>query len=127
MLETENPGAGRTAHGAELNIAGAIERSENSGSSSHRQRLPDRRNSEIVEFVHEGHHYRASVSRFADGSLAEIFLDATRPGSGAAVNAQDSAILASLAMQHGVPVSTIGSAIKGPISRALSMFAKDMA
>ncbi len=87
-----------------------------------RRRLPDRRNSEIITFDHEGRTYRATISRFADGRVAEVFLDTGRYGADLQVNAADSAILCSLALQHGVPAAVIRDAIKGPIGRALHLF-----
>jgi hypothetical protein len=87
-----------------------------------RVRLPNRRKSESVVFVHEGHRYTASISRFGDGSIAEIFLDGAKFGSDTAVNAADSAILASLALQSGVSVEAIRAAVRGPIATALAMF-----
>jgi len=123
MPETNENPAAVAARGASGNIiAGAIDTPENSVAATRRQRLPNRRRSEIVTFEHEGHRYRASVSRFANGSIAEVFLDASKFGSDTAVMAQDSAILASIAMQHGVPASTICAAIRGPIGRALALF-----
>lgn len=87
-----------------------------------RQRLPNRRNSEIIEFEHENRRYRATVSRFSDGRIAEVFLDIGRFGSDLHLHAQDSAILCSLALQSGVPDAVICDAIKGPIAKVLEYF-----
>ena len=87
-----------------------------------RRRLPNRRDSHIVTFVFECHGYRASISRFPDGRIGEIFLDAERYGSDVAVHANEAAILASLCLQSGVPAEMICRAIKGPIGQALLLF-----
>lgn len=121
--ETGRPLAGGTA--GDVDHAGKLICSPNNAPSTRRQRLPNRRNSEIVEFEHENRRYRATVSRFADGRVGEIFLDVGKFGADLQLHAQDSAILASLAMQSGVPVNVIIDAIKGPISTALRNFGAD--
>jgi hypothetical protein len=84
-----------------------------------RERLPNRRSNETFEFTHEGHQYRATTSRFADGRLAEVFLDVGKVGSAAQENGDIAAILASLALQHGVPEILVRHAVLGPIRAAL--------
>ena len=46
-----------------------------------RQRLPNRRASETFSFLCNDLKYLATVSRFADGRLAEIFIDNAKAGS----------------------------------------------
>jgi ribonucleoside-diphosphate reductase alpha chain len=89
-----------------------------------RQRLPDRRASERFDFTHGGQSYSATVSRFDDGHLGEIFIDAAKPGSAIAEHANDSAVLASLLLQNGVDAGAIVHSIAGPIRAAL-MIAED--
>jgi len=84
-----------------------------------RQRVPNRRLSMIVSFEHEGRRYRASGSRFADGRLAEIFLDTGKAGSAVQAHADNEAILASLLLQHGVAIGAIRHSIDGPLATAL--------
>jgi hypothetical protein len=91
---------------------------------SERQRLPNRRGNEIVDFEHAGQRYTAAISRFPSGDLAEIFLTCGKYGAAVHLHAQDSAVLASLALQSGVPVETILHAVKGPIGQALALFAE---
>lgn len=79
--------------------------------ASPRERLPSRRASLVLTFHHEGVDYAASVSRFADGRVAEIFLDASKPGSPLDTMAKDMATLASIALQHGVPLAHIRAAL----------------
>ena len=86
-----------------------------------RELLADRRHSDISEFENEGHRYRATWSRYADGRLAEIFLDTGKTNSPLQRNAETAAILVSLLLQHGVPVATIRHSIRGPIATALDM------
>jgi hypothetical protein len=50
-----------------------------------RETLPNRRHGEAIVFECEGFRYRACISRFSDGRLAEVFLDASKPGTGVAV------------------------------------------
>ena len=46
-----------------------------------REHLPNRRGSLSYQFEHSGFTFTATVSKFADGRLAEIFLDYERPNS----------------------------------------------
>ena len=88
---------------------------------STRKMLPNRRPSESFGFECEGHRYRATASRFADGSLGELFLDTGKPNTTLQSNAETSAVLVSLLLQHGVPPHVIGHSIAGPIKIALGM------
>jgi hypothetical protein len=77
-----------------------------------RERLADRRAHELINFEHAGFRYIASVSRFRDGRLAEIFLNvAAKSGTALETHARDGAIVASLALQHGVTPETIRHAL----------------
>jgi ribonucleoside-diphosphate reductase alpha chain len=76
-----------------------------------RERLPNRRQAESFEITHAGISYVASVSRYRDGRLAEIFLSATKAGSYSDALARDAAIVASLALQGGVPAESIRHAL----------------
>jgi ribonucleoside-diphosphate reductase alpha chain len=58
-----------------------------------------------------GLHYTATVSHFADGRPAEIFIQNHKPGSQADANARDSAVAASLALQFGCPLETLRGAV----------------
>jgi ribonucleoside-diphosphate reductase alpha chain len=79
--------------------------------SSERRRLPDRRASETFSLDCAGLSYTATVSRFADGRPGEIFLNNGKAGSQADAAAKDSAIVASLALQHGVPIELLQRAL----------------
>jgi hypothetical protein len=96
---------------------------------SARQRLPSRRACVTFNFEVDGLHYCATVSRFEDGRLGEIFLASHKAGSQADTAARDSAIVLSLAVQHGVDVETIRCGLcrdshgraSGPLGRALDL------
>jgi hypothetical protein len=85
-----------------------------------KQRLPNRRGSIRFAIRHDGATYLATLSRFEDGRLAEIFLDALKPDSQLAIHASDSAILASILLQHGVTAAAIRHSIAGPLATALA-------
>ena len=73
--------------------------------------LPSRRASETFAFECNSLRYVATISRFADGTLAEIFINNSKAGSHSDNAAKDSAIVASLALQHGVPAEVIRHAL----------------
>jgi hypothetical protein len=103
--------------------------------SAARQRLPDRRGCETFNLVCAGLDYAATVSRFDDGRLAEIFLTNHKCGSAADTAARDAAICCSLALQHGADVETVRKALcrdgqgraSGPLASALDVLAEDAA
>ena len=96
-----------------------------------RLRLANRRRSEIACFELAGIRFRATISRFDDGKIGEIFLDTNRPCSAVAVAARDIGIAASLALQSGCEVETLRKALQrlsdggpaGPLCGALDLFA----
>jgi hypothetical protein len=97
-----------------------------------RERLPDRRASETFALECEGLNYIATVSRFDDGRLGEIFLTNHKAGSAADTAARDAAITCSIALQFGADIETIRKALcrdsrgnaSGPLGVALDMLAK---
>jgi hypothetical protein len=99
---------------------------------SQRTRLRNRRASETFELHAQGLKFTCSISRFADGTLAEIFLQNHKAGSMAGINAADAAVVCSLALQHGVPAEVIRRALmrdgrgraSGPLATALDMIAE---
>jgi hypothetical protein len=96
-----------------------------------RTRLPNRRASESFTLECAGLSYIATVSRFDDGRIAEIFLSNHKSNSGADTNARDTAIVCRIALQFGADVETIGKArcrdargnASGPLGVALDMLA----
>jgi hypothetical protein len=100
-----------------------------------RERLPDRRGCEGFDIEALGLHFHATVGRFDDGRLAEIFLVNHKAGSQAGIMASDAAVAASLALQYGVPVDVIRHALmrdslgkpSGPLGVVLDRLADDAA
>jgi ribonucleoside-diphosphate reductase alpha chain len=94
-----------------------------------RQRLPNRREHELLTFEHDGIRYTAGVGRFEDGTIAEVFLNTAKNGTAIDVNARDAAVAASLLLQHGCSVDTLRQALtrnndgsgSGPLARALDL------
>ncbi|WOH70665.1 hypothetical protein RX330_20425 [Bradyrhizobium sp. NDS-1] len=86
-----------------------------------REMLPNKRPSIAFNFEHEGHRYRATASRYADGRLAEIFLDTDKLNTPLQASAETAAVLVSLLLQHGVDVERIKHSVRGPIAIALEL------
>ena len=77
-----------------------------------RRKLENRRTSLTFNFECGRHVYTATVSYFpGTDQLAEIFLGNGRAGSDVDAAAKDSAVVASLALQHLVPVETLRRAL----------------
>jgi hypothetical protein len=76
-----------------------------------RERLPNRRAAETFAFECNNLPCLATVSFFADGRLAEIFISNAKTGSHSDSAAKDSAVVCSIALQHGVPVDVIRKAL----------------
>ena len=73
---------------------------------SARERLANRRGSETFSFECGRHRFTATVSYFpGTNRLAEILLGNGRAGSDVDTAAKDSAVVASIALQAGVPLS----------------------
>ena len=100
-----------------------------------RMRLPNRRACETFEVSAGGLKYRVTVGRFADGLVAEIFISNNKTGSHADAAAKDSAVVCSIALQHGVPLEVIRRALMrdeqgrpgGPLGVALDLLAAEEA
>ena len=82
-----------------------------------RARLPNRGVSETFELEVSGLRYTATVSRFADGTLGEVFLNNHKTNSAADLLARDAAIVFSIAIQCGADPKVIRRAL-GRDSRA---------
>jgi hypothetical protein len=101
---------------------------------SERKRLPNRRLAETFAFEVAGLSYVCTAGRFPDdGRVAEIFLTNHKAGSTAGIMASDAAVVASIALHHGVPLETIRRALmrdskgraSGPLGAALDRIADD--
>jgi hypothetical protein len=77
-----------------------------------RTRLPNRRPNETQEFDRDGIHVKMTIGYKPDGSIGEVFLNADRADSMLDVLMSDAAIIASIALQHGVPIRQIVHALK---------------
>jgi hypothetical protein len=96
-----------------------------------RRRLPDRRVCESFTFAVDGLRFTATVGRFADGRIGELFLNNHKAGNQSDTNARDAAIILSFALQFGADLEEIrkalcrdaqGSAL-GPVGAALDIIA----
>jgi hypothetical protein len=76
-----------------------------------REFLKNRRSSETFDVEVTGLRYKTTVSFFADGRLAEVFVSNHKSGNAADVAARDGGILVSLCLQHGCAVETIARAL----------------
>lgn len=76
-----------------------------------RQRLPDRRHNESFSFKCNELDYTATISRFEDGGIGELFLTNAKADSQSDSNCKDAAIIASLALQYGTPLAVIQKAL----------------
>jgi len=98
-----------------------------------RERLPNRRFAET--FGHPGRclAYRATIGRYVDGRLAEIFIDMSKVGSDADAAARDCAIATSLALQWGADPEVLRKAMcrdargkaVGPVGILLDQIARE--
>ena len=92
-----------------------------------RDRLKDRRPHWLYRFECDGQSYTGGIGRFDDGRIAEIFINGSKVGTAAETNAQDAAVVASLALQHGCPLETIRHALArtgssaGPLATLLAV------
>jgi hypothetical protein len=97
-----------------------------------RDRLPDRRASELFDFEAMGLRFTASISRYPDGRIAELFCDNHKAGSAIGTLVRDAAIIFSFAVQHGADIETIRRAlcrdsqgrVLGPIAEALDVISR---
>lgn len=76
-----------------------------------RERLPNRRRSEIRDFTFAGNNFSVGFAQFADGRLGEIFISSERPGSAIEAIARDGAVAVSFALQHGADLASLRAAL----------------
>jgi hypothetical protein len=77
-----------------------------------RERLPDRRPCETLEFERDGIRVKLTVGFKSDGQIGEIFINAGHANSMMDAILSDVAIVASLALQHGCTVRQLAHSIK---------------
>jgi hypothetical protein len=89
-----------------------------------RERLPDHRDAELVDFQHAGRRWTVTIRRFADGIIAKVFIEGPKEAPIVEL-AQETAIVASLALQSGRALETLSHALAGrsagPLGPALAM------
>ena len=98
-----------------------------------RQQLPNRRPRETLAFRCNGLAYVASVGRFADGRLAEIFMSNAKAGSHSDAAARDASITFSIGVQYGADPEVIRRALcrdsqgrpNSPLGVALDIIAQE--
>jgi hypothetical protein len=98
-----------------------------------REKLENRRACLTFSFVCNDLDYTASIGRFPDGRLAEIFISNCKAGSHSDAAARDGAVVCLLALQHGVSLETIRHALlrdprgnpSSPLGAALDIVARE--
>jgi hypothetical protein len=73
--------------------------------------LPGRWGQDVVDLDRDGFLYRVAVSRFPDGTPAEVLIDSAKLGSKLDAYGRDVAVLISVLMQNGVELPTIEQAL----------------
>jgi hypothetical protein len=97
-----------------------------------RNRPPNRRLCESFTFVLDGLRFTASIGRFPDGRIGELFLTNHKSGNQSDTNARDASIILSFALQHGADINGIRKALcrnsegraLGPVGAALDFIAE---
>jgi hypothetical protein len=78
-----------------------------------RRALPQRRHCETFDLAFQGFDkkYHVTLGYYRDGTLGEVFINFPKTGQQAEAIARDGAVLLSLALQYGVPLDSIRSAV----------------
>jgi hypothetical protein len=100
-----------------------------------RERLDNRRASVVFDFEAIGLKFTATVSRYPDGRVGELFIDNHKAGSSVGTLVRDLAIVFTFAVQHGADAESIRRALcrdsagkpLGPLAVALDLLAEDSA
>jgi hypothetical protein len=92
--------------------------------------LPQRRPHEAISFVHWQQRFHAGLGRdHVNGPILEVWINTGKSGTQAETYARDAAVLISLGLQYGVPLSVMRRAImrdldgaaSGPIGKLLDL------
>ena len=75
-----------------------------------RERLPNRRESTILEVWHANHRHHVSYSLGTNGRIAEVFAHGPKAGSEADSILASACASISISLQHGVPLEELASA-----------------
>jgi hypothetical protein len=76
-----------------------------------RQRLPNRRRTEIIDIEFRGAEYTLLIGRFADGTIAEAFVEPRKVASDRAEDSRDAGIIISIALQCGVTIEAMRASV----------------
>jgi hypothetical protein len=77
-----------------------------------RQRLPNRRPNQTIEFSRDGINYRMTIGFVESGKVGEVFINADRANSMLDAFVSDAAILTSLCLQCGIGLEEIRHALR---------------
>lgn len=99
-----------------------------------RRHLPNRRSHEVLRFEHWSQTFLAGVGRATpDGPIQEVWINSGKSGTQAETLARDSAVLLSIALQCGVPITMMQRAVmrdldgnpSGPIGRLVDLISEE--
>lgn len=99
-----------------------------------RASLPNRRSHEAFHFFHWSQKFIAGIGRATPTApIAEVWINTGKTGTQAETLARDSAVLLSLALQYGVPLSVIGRKLmrdadgtpSGPMGQLVDIISRD--
>ncbi len=76
-----------------------------------RNPLPQRRDSETIDFRFWNQPLSMTVGYYDDGTPGEVFIDGGKTGQDVQSTARDAAVVLSIALQHGMPLDTIRHAV----------------
>lgn len=76
-----------------------------------RETLPNRRRQESIDFTFNGVGFTASIGRYPDGRIGEVFLECEKTTASIESVGRDAAIVLSIALQHGARLDSIRDAL----------------
>jgi len=77
----------------------------------HREQLPNRRPCETVNMRVHDQEVIVTTGYHADGRVGEVFITSSKVGSNTEAIARDAAVVLSIAIQFGVPLTTLRGAV----------------
>ena len=81
------------------------------GAAMIRRTLPQRRAAETFHVRFWNQPFTVTVGFYTDGTPGEVFIDSGKTGQDIQSTARDTAVVLSLALQHGTPIETIRHAV----------------
>jgi len=76
-----------------------------------RQVLPQRRAAETFDVRFWSQNFTVTLGFYTDGAPGEVFIDGGKTGQDVQSTARDAVVVLSLALQHGLPIETVRSAV----------------